>query len=138
MREEGARAADPIAAEGRLQFAGWTGDLAVVEQLAGPLEAHYARFKIDPVYAQLWRAVAARDSALLNQLLTMAETAYKKAGRRKTRDIWGGDKLTHDNMFDLYTTSVLKIARDVGMTWTCPSDYAREIWPERVIELWKA
>jgi hypothetical protein len=107
MREEGARAADPIAAEGRLQFAGWTGDLAVVEQLAGPLEAHYARFKIDPVYAQ-------------------------------TRDIWGGDKLTHDNMFDLYTTSVLKIARDVGMTWTCPSDYAREIWPERVIELWKA
>ena len=133
MRSAGARALDPLAAESRIQFAAWEGDAALVEDLAGTLDAHYARFRLSPVYTRLWRALAARDAASLDAALPEAEAAYRKSGRRRKPDAWGGDKSYNAAMFDVYTTAALKLARDVGMRWTYRSDASSEIWPERVI-----
>lgn len=136
MRGEGEAQPNAMAMEARIMFAAWEGDQAMVEDLAAALERHYERFKLSSVYAALWRAVARRDSAALNQHLEAAEEAYRKSARRKVEDPWGGGKALNAAMFDVYTTCVLKIARDCGMSWEYGNDFTRQIWPALVLDCW--
>lgn len=137
MRGDGETRPNSLSLEARIMFAAWEGDQPQVEALAQSLEAHYKSFKLSPVYTALWKAVAKRDSMELDQLLAEAEAAYRKSARRKVDDPWGGDKSLNEAMFDIYTTSVLKIARDVGMAWDYGNQYTRQIWPLTVIESWE-
>lgn len=129
---------DAIAAEARMHFAAWDGNVKEVEVLAKTLDDHYKRFKLSPVYTQLWRAVANRDSEMLNSRLPEAEVAYKKSSKRKTNDFWGGGKDYNESMFDIYGASVLKIARHVGMSWSYASTNTKDIWPDAVVAYWEA
>ena len=127
---------DSDAAELRNLFAAWEGDLVTVDLLTPPLEKVYKRYNIADIYTKLWRAVALRDSAMLDQLLPLAEEAYKKAARRREFDWYGGGKSYNQAMFDFYTTAVLKIAKGVGMHWTYGNDNTKQIWPNDVIDFW--
>ena len=127
---------DSDAAEIRILFAAWEGDLATVDLLTPPLEKAYKRYNIADIYTKLWRAVALRDSPMLDQLLPLAEEAYKKAARRREFDWYGGGKSYNQAMFDFYTTAVLKIAKGVGMHWTYGNDNTKQIWPNDVIDFW--
>ena len=126
----------PLAAEGLIQFAAWSGDVATTAELAASLTSHYEEFSLAPVYAEMWKAVAARDGQSLDKCLPQAESAYKQAARRRSFDIWGGDKSYNQAMFDIYTTGVLKIARDVGMQPVYRSTLSEKIWPEQIISHW--
>lgn len=137
LNDWGCKNPSPISAEARIQFAAWEGDLDMVDFLTPSMEAHYKGFKLPMVYTQLWRAVAGRDSAKLDSLLPEAETAYTKSARRKSWDFWGGGgKARNEAMIDVYSTCVLKIARDVGLTWEYGNDHTGQIWPLALLETW--
>jgi|GEM_PF-6927428 len=127
---------DSNAAEVRILFAAWEGDLATVEFLMPTLEKEYKRFRISDIYTKLWSAVVRRDSDMLDKLLPIAEDAYKKAARRREFDWYGGGKSYNQAMFDFYVTSVLKIAKDVGMHWTYSNENTKQLWPIDAIEFW--
>jgi len=129
---------DAYAYETLIIFAAWEGNIARVESLTPDLQKYYSEWKIDKVYTQLWHAVAARQSDVLDQLLPEAEASYKRGARRRDQDIWGGDKNYINAMFDVYTTAVLKIAKAVGMSWTYGNNNTAEIWPQDVIDHWPA
>jgi hypothetical protein len=137
MNDFGREQPNILSAEARIQFAAWEGDISLVDSLAESMELHYREFKLPMIYGSLWKAVVRRDGDLLNSLLPDAEAAYTKSAKRKRNDIWGGDKSYNEAMFDIYTTSVLKIARDVGIAWSYNNANTRDIWPSAVIEQWK-
>jgi hypothetical protein len=129
---------DSYAAETRLVYAAWEGDIQLVESFVSPLQLEYKRYRIAGIYTDLWLAVAQRNEVALNALLPEAEAAHKKAARRRDADMWGGDKDYNNAMFDTYTTSVLKIAKDVGMAWTYGNANTAELWPAVVMNKWSA
>lgn len=136
MGGDGEPGPNVLALEARIMFAAWEGDQTTVEEFAALLERHYARFKLSKVYAGLWRAVAQRDGAALDRHLPEAEEAYRKSARCKRDDPWGGEKALNAEMFDVYTTCVLKIARACGLTWMYGNDFTRQIWPAVVLDHW--
>lgn len=127
---------DVYSAEVKILWAAWEGKEEEVNRLSLPLSKHYKTYKLSLAYGEVWKTIARRDSQALSALLPELEDAYRKSARRRSEDVWGGEKAYNIARFDYYTTSALKIAHDLGMTWGEVSPYGQEIWPREVIELW--
>jgi hypothetical protein len=128
----------PFAAEAKLQYAAWEGDMAVWEEAAPVIRKQYAWAKVNLVYFDLWAAVIQRDAAKLDGLLPEAEAAWKASRRRRNPDMYGGGgKLYNEYMIDRYTTTLLKIARRLGLQWQYRSKVSEQLWPEAVITHWE-
>jgi hypothetical protein len=126
------------AAEARLHYAAWDGDMAVWEAAEPVIRKEYTRYKYSPVYLDLWAAVIQRDAAKLDSLLPEAEAAWKASRRRRNPDLWGGGgKVYNEFMIDRYTTTLLKIARRLGLQWQYRSKVSEQLWPEAVITHWE-
>ncbi|WP_396269882.1 hypothetical protein [Ideonella sp.] len=127
----------PFAAEAKLHYAAWEGDMAVWEEAAPVIRKQYAWAKVNLVYFDLWAAVIQRDAAKLDSLLPEAEAAWTASRRRRNPDLWGGGgKVYNEFMIDRYTTTLLKIARRLGLQWQYCSKVSEQLWPEAVITHW--
>jgi hypothetical protein len=126
------------AAEARLHYAAWDGDMAAWQAAEPVIRKEYTRYKYNPVYLDLWAAVIQRDAAKLDSLLPEAEAAWKASRRRRNPDLWGGGgKVYNEFMIDRYTTTLLKIARRLGLQWQYRSKVSEQLWPEAVITHWE-
>lgn len=126
------------AAEAQLHYAAWDGDMAVWQAAEPVIRKEYTRYKYSPVYLDLWAAVIQRDAAKLDSLLPEAEAAWKASRRRRNPDLWGGGgKVYNEFMIDRYTTTLLKIARRLGLQWQYRSKVSEQLWPEAVITHWE-
>lgn len=128
---------DPAAAEIDLLLAAWRNDRGNAETALSLVSKLHMKNKASLVYADLWKAVLARDKESLQALLPTLRDAYRAAPARKSPERYGGYKDYNTIMIDAYGTSILKIAYDAGIRWNYPDELCSELWPCQLVERWE-